>query len=128
MKCLGHNVDCTLSWSFHVSDLYKRFSCTCFALRTMAPLLGPKPMMTVYYGLISSVMSYSVELWEGSSDAHRVLSVQRRAVLKMKYLLLSDSCVGAFRKHGILRPPSLFISKVILVTFSINADLKTSQL
>lgn len=45
----------------------------------------------------------------------------------MKYLLLPDCCIGDFRKRGILRPSSLYISKVILVTFSIIADLKTGQ-
>lgn len=104
-----------------VPDPCNIFSRTCFSLRTAAPLLDLRD----YDDGVRFVSFRHV----GSSDARRIFVFtplfEEGFFRIMKHLPLLNSCVEAFRGLGLLNLPSLYIFKVILVTFGVVGELQT---
>lgn len=113
VKFLGLTIDNSLNWSSHISNICCKLSRTCFALRTLRPLLDTERLLYVYHGCFSSVMSYGIEVWGGSVHAFRVFLEQKRAIRNIQGLPPLSSCRGVFKNLKLLTLPSLYIYKVL---------------
>lgn len=58
-KFLGINVDSTLSWKNHITDLSSWLNTACYAIRAIKPFMSPESMM-IYYSYVHSLLSYGI--------------------------------------------------------------------
>jgi len=79
---LGVRLDGGLRWGDHVDKLAKQISSNIFVLKNISSLNNLSLSKLVYYGLIESLIRYSIILWGLSSkdNLNRILTLQKRAV------------------------------------------------
>ena len=60
---LGMILDDKLSWHAHANHIISKLNSSLFILSRVKHLLGTKNMVTLYYSLIYSHISYGLALW-----------------------------------------------------------------
>jgi hypothetical protein len=115
-KFLGFTVDPTLNWKQHVDLLCNRLGGAVFALRKLKPLISRDALRQVYFSHFHSLMTYGVILWGNSTDAGRVMRMQKRALRTMLGLNQRQSCKTLFTEHRIMTHYSQYLFEVIMYT------------
>ncbi|KAI5643575.1 reverse transcriptase (RNA-dependent DNA polymerase) domain-containing protein [Phthorimaea operculella] len=113
-KFLGFTVDAHLNWKQHVDVLCGKLSSAAFALRKLKPLISASALQQTYFAYFHSIMSYGSILWGNSTDAERVLIMQKRALRAMAGVNPMCSCRELFRKYGIMTHFSQYLFEVIM--------------
>jgi hypothetical protein len=80
IKFLGLLIDETLSWKNHITQLSKRLSSACYALRTITPDLSTDILKIVYHAYVHSLMSYGIIFWGNSSHSIEIFRIQKRVI------------------------------------------------
>lgn len=114
VKFLGVYLDSKLSWVQHINFLCKKMSTNIYLLRNIANNVSQKTLITAYYGLIHSSLSYAILVWGHSSHSTHVFSIQRKAIRIVYSLNYREDCRHAFKKLNILTLPSTYILQCLL--------------
>lgn len=110
VKLLGVVLDDNLSWSGHVDCLRKSLTSVIFLLRQLRLVLGTTTLLSTYFALFQSRISYAVILWGNSCHALKIFRLQKRAIRVLAGI--NDNrvhCKMLFKKFGIMPLPSLYI-------------------
>ena len=112
---LGVRLDGGLRWNEHVDKLAKQLASNIFVLKNISSLNNISLSKLVYYGLIESLIRYSVILWGSSSkcNLNRIFVLQKRAIRCILRLKPTDSCFDHFKELQILTVPSIYMFEVI---------------
>lgn len=112
---LGVRLDGGLRWNDHVDRLAKQLSANIFALKNISSLNNIALSKLVYFGLIESLIRYSIVLWgsSSSSNLNRIFVLQKRAVRCILKLRPTESCLDHFKELGFLTVPSIYMYEVI---------------
>lgn len=111
---LGIDLDGRLNWSDHVDRLCGRISSHVFLLRQMKRFSSENTLLTLYYALIHSRLSYGVVLWGNCSTAIRLFRLQKMSIRIIAGAASREHCKPFFLKYGIMTLPCLYIYHSIL--------------
>jgi hypothetical protein len=104
-----------LRWNNHVDKLAEQISSNIFVVKNISSLNNLSVSKLVYYGLIESLIRYSIILWGLSSKANlnRIFTLQKRAIRCILRLKPTESCFPHFKNLGILTVPCIYMFEVI---------------
>nr|CAI5842028.1 unnamed protein product [Callosobruchus analis] len=127
VKTLGIVLDDRLSWKPHTTDLRNTLSCAVFALRRLSKLVGQEILLTVYYAIFHSRMSYGITLWGNSTGAVEIFKIQKKAVRIVSGIGYRDSCRKHFVSLRIMPLPTLFMYYQLLETHKHRAEFEKNM-
>nr|CAI5824316.1 unnamed protein product [Callosobruchus analis] len=113
-KFLGVLIDPKLTWKDHTTHVRQSTCKNIFALRSLCNKLNSKYLLTAYYGLIHSKMTYVLLVWGHTAHLGHILSLQRRAIRLIAGLGYRDECRKASVDLGILTLPCCYILQCVL--------------
>lgn len=114
VKLLGFTLDSKLRWEAHTDLICKRLSRSLYLLRRLSADLPGPYLRQAYYAFFHSIMSYGIRLWGHSSNVHKILLLQKRAVRIVSGAGWLDHCRPLFIKNNILTVTSLYVLECIL--------------
>lgn len=115
-KFLGFTLDSNLNWKNHVEALCVKLSSAVFALRKLKPLISSGALRQMYFAYFHSLMSYGSVLWGDSTDANRVLLMQKRALRTMAGVKPRQSCRPLFVEYRIMTHYSQYLFEILMFT------------
>jgi hypothetical protein len=127
-KFLGLNIDCTLSWKDHITELSSRQNYACYAIRARKPFMSLDSMKSIYYSYVHSILSYGIIFWGNSHLSDSIFNIQKR----IRVITSSgryDSCRELFKKLQILPLQSQYIFSLLVLVikngsgFISNSDI-----
>lgn len=95
---LGSIIDVTLTFTPQIDNLCSKLAKATFAILNLKKEINIKGLITSYYSLAYSVMSYSISVWGLSVEANRVFVMQKRIIRIMFNLGYRESCRDIFKK------------------------------
>lgn len=113
VKYLGTWIDSQLNWSKDIDETVKKLNSAFYVIRNLKRYLNPRSLITVYYGIVQSHLTYNVLLWGRASDLDRVFVAQKRIIRLMFGLDFRESCQGTFREKQIMTVVCLYIYKAL---------------
>lgn len=113
-KFLGIHIDDGLTWSLHIDYVCKMLNSSFYAIRQMKAVLNLPGLLSLYYAMAYSRMSFGILCWGCGGDFQRVFVAQKRILRLIFNLNPLESCKPTFVKHNILSLPSIYIFKCIL--------------
>lgn len=115
-KFLGILIDENLSWKQHVAFLNNKISRTLFIIKQVKHFLPCESLMTLYYSLIESHLSYGILAWGNASESikHRTIILQKRALRVINKASYNSHTDPLFKSSKILKLNDLYEHKVIL--------------
>ncbi|KAK9509278.1 hypothetical protein O3M35_006627 [Rhynocoris fuscipes] len=115
VRYLGIALDHTLQWSDHIESVLTKIIIKYELILIIKDEVSLNVLITAYYGLFYSNMSYGILLWGGSSNAIIIFKLQKRALRTIFGKKSRDSCKLLFRENNILTMISLFIFKNLML-------------
>jgi hypothetical protein len=61
---LGVNIDSSLSWKDHITELSSRLNKACYAIRAIKPFMSLDSMKKICYSYVHSILSYGIIFWD----------------------------------------------------------------
>lgn len=119
---LGMTIDSRLDWREHVSVMSNSLSRYCYAIGTVADMVGRDAALIAYYSLVESRLRYGIILWINSSETDRLFVVQKRILRRILKLNQRESCREHFKGNKVLTLYSLSILEGIMFAAK-NYDL-----
>jgi hypothetical protein len=129
VKFLGVHIDSLISWDTHISILANKLSSVCYLIRTIRPTVATDILLTLYYGLFYSHVTYSILLWGSSPSALKIFKIQKRIIRLIALAGLRTSCRPLFNDLKILPLPCVYMMYAILFIkghlkdFTLNSDV-----
>lgn len=120
-KILGTTIDDRLTWYPHVDSVARKLASSLFVLRRLKNSTSTETLLTVYFSLMHSHLTYSVVHWGNSSSAVRLFRVQKKAMRLIANAGYYDHCQPIFKQFGVMPLPSLYIYYQ-LIEIHINSD------
>lgn len=68
VKFLGMNLDLKLKWNMHIDNLEKKLARGLFILRVLTKNVSCDILMTLYYAIFHSHLTYALLVWEHSAE------------------------------------------------------------
>jgi hypothetical protein len=99
------NIDTTLSWKDHITELSSRLNKACNALRAIKPFMSTDVMMSIYYSYVHSILAYGIIFWGNSCFRDNIFRIQKRTISIAMYTpfwLIVSSSSGAILVSGII--------------------------
>jgi hypothetical protein len=78
IKFLGLNIDTTLSWKDHITELSSRLNKACYALRAIKPFMSTDVMKSFYYAYVHSILAYGIIFWGSSCFSDNIFRIQKQ--------------------------------------------------
>lgn len=113
-KFLGIHVDQHLQWKAQIESVVDKLNRARFAISRLRSSIPMESLLSIYYSLVYSHLSYNVILWGNSSQSDRVFIAQKRILRTMFGLLPKESCRNCFILHGLLTFPCIYIFRCLL--------------
>ena len=90
VKYLGFYIDDELNWKTHISFVCSKLKRANGALSKLHHFVSEKILLSLYYSLFHSHMSYAALIWDQRENIHirRILTLQKQAFLKPGLLKL----------------------------------------
>lgn len=126
VRFLGVTLDSTLRWNTHISTLAAKVSRSVFLLRNLVSRVSKDVLRTAYFGLCHSLFSYGTIVWGQAADAHRIFSLQRKAVRIVAGLAYRQDCRHAFIELKILTLPCICIHEYLIYAKTNNNQFRTN--
>lgn len=114
VKFLGVYLDNKLTWEKHANNICNKVSKHIFLLRGLAKTVSQTTLLTAYYGLIHSQITYAILVWGHSPHAATVFAIQRRAIRVIAGLGYRDDCRDAFKNLKVLTLCSIYVLQCLL--------------
>ena len=97
-KCLGVQVDETLSWEAHISEVIGKVAKVLAALRRLRPICPQSTLVTIYKSLILPHLDYISAVWVciGNGLSQKLEKLQNRAAC-----IITGSCWDAPILHAL---------------------------
>jgi len=111
---LGIIIDERLTWKQHIDQLAARISSFTFVLRVLQSEISLAVALQVYYAHVNSRISYGIILWGGSSEAVRILILQKKCLRSIFNVSRETSCRPLFQKYKILTVVEIYIIQCCL--------------
>lgn len=77
---LGVTLDHAMLWDKHIDTVASKLCRNIYLLRYLASSLSQTALISAYYSLVNSHLSYTILSWGHSPGSSRLFRLQRRAV------------------------------------------------
>jgi hypothetical protein len=127
-KVLGLNIDTTLSWKAHITELSSRLNKACYALRATKPFMSTDVMKSICYAYVRSILAYGIIFWDNSCFSDNIFRIQKRIIRVITNSRKHDSCRQLLKKIQILTLQSQYIFSLLVFVvknrshFILNSD------
>ena len=125
-KLLGTHLDNKLLWDKHIEHVCAQLNKAYFAILQMQSTLDEAGLLSIYYALAYSHISYNIIAWGSARDRDRVFVCQKRLIRLIFQMNYNESCKYIFKTKKILTTPCIFIFKCLMYTKK-NMDLFTQR-
>ena len=124
-KFLGVNIDCSLSWSYHIDVLTKTISMELGVLRRLKSFMSSFALLKVDSSVIFPHFKYCCTTWSGAKNAaniEKIFKLQKRAArIILNEQNVMTSSIVLFNKLKWMPMPYYFVyRKAVLVFKSLN--------
>ncbi|KAG8269471.1 hypothetical protein J6590_108287 [Homalodisca vitripennis] len=102
VKLLGFILDPGLTWRSHTNSVCIRLSRALHLLRRLKPMLTNKYLLTVYFAMFHSHISYGLHIWGHAAGCKDILLLQKKALRVISPPGFLDSCRPIFVSLKIL--------------------------
>lgn len=112
---LGIQVDQKLTWQNHIEKLSGRVRKLVYFFKRTRNILNPKLLMTVYYALCQSILTYCISAWGGAYKSH-LIRLERSQRMVLKIMLGKSyrySTEQLYKDANVLTVRQLYISNII---------------
>lgn len=109
IKLLGTHLDEHLTWNNQIDYVCAKLNSAYYAILKLKCNLHLDSIITVYYALVYSILSYNTALWGNSSSVGRVFVLQKRIIRLIFNLKFRESCRPVFVREKILTVPCIYI-------------------
>ena len=125
IKYLGVILDASLTWKQHIDKLIKKLNKATAMLYKVRPYVNERTMLTLYYSLNYSHLTYATEVWGNASktNINRILTIQKRIVRMISYednrlenFLLPESA-PLFKKLKVMKIENIHKMKILNFVF-----------
>ena len=116
-KFLGTVVDSNLIWSDHIEYMTSKLNKSYFLILSLKNSLTIDCLLSIYYGIFYSHLSYNVIVWGSSPLATRLFLIQKRVIRVIFNLKYLDSCRQIFRCKSILTLTGIYLYKIMVYTY-----------
>ena len=109
IKFLGIYIQDSITWSCHINYITPKLSSSCYAMRSIKPVMSLNTLKTIYYSCFNAITSYGLPFWGNSPHTIKIFRIHkriRRIILGCKKRV---SCRNLFRKLKILPRASQYI-------------------
>lgn len=124
---LGSVIDSTLTFTPQIDTLCCKLAKTTFAILNLKKELNTNVLVTCYYSLAYSVISYNIILWGQSTDATRVFVMQKRIIRILFDLNYRESCRDTFKTKKIMTVICIYIFKISCFIHRNLHEFKTNR-
>ena len=112
-KLLGVNIDCSLSWSYHIDVLTKKISKKLGVLLRLKSFMSSFALRKVYNSVIFPHFNYCCTIWSGAKNAvniDKIFKLQKRAarIILNEQSVMTPSIV-LFNKLKWMPMPDYFV-------------------
>ena len=82
LRYLGLNIDDLLTWKHHISELSKKLNMSIGILFKMNKLCPKRSLMSLYFSLVHSYLSYGTFVWGNANETHlnKIRVLQKKVV------------------------------------------------
>ena len=118
-KFLGVLVDSLFNWKKHAEFILNKLNSAYFAILQLRSLLNKNALISIYYSLVYTYLTYGVFLWGDSVYSNRIFLAQKRIIRLIFRLKGTETCKLVFKTYKLLTLPSIYIYKC-LIFFKLN--------
>ena len=125
VKYLGILIDCHLNWNAHETALSPKLSRAIGMLSKIRHYVDRNTLMMIYYGIFSSLLMYSSQIWGQNKSAITKLQVlQNKAMRVINFKPNRTSATPLFKDCGILKlTDNINLQNFLFAYDSINNQL-----
>ena len=93
IKYLGVYIDSTLSGNYHCKMLRPKLTRACGMLSKARYYVPEKELVSLYYAIFSSHLSYGSQIWSQNSNSclDKIISLQKRALRNLQISMLTQT-------------------------------------
>ena len=105
IKYLGVYIDSTLSGKYHCDMLRPKLSRACGMLSKARYYVPEKELVSLYYAIFSSHLSYGSQIWSQNSNSYldKIISLQKRALRTLKFAEFNAHSDPLFKDLKVLK-------------------------
>lgn len=113
-KLLGIYLDPALTWFNHCDKISAKLSSLTYLFHNLVDCVSINTILTAYFSLFHSVLTYGILLWGHSASAKRVFALQRKVIRKIAKQSYRADTKPWFSKLNIMTLPAIYIYYCIL--------------
>lgn len=119
-KYLGVIVDSNLNWTEHVKKVVQKSRFIIYLVYKLKPILASKQLLTIYYGLFWSIVTYGIVVLGGTHDVSMspLLTIQKKLVKLIFNKPPFYSSEDLYKEQSIISVRKYFIEKSIFRNFT----------
>lgn len=117
IKFLGILVDRHLLFNDHIEHVCCKISKAFYAISQLKNSFNEKSILTTYYAMVYSHISYNIIVWGQSPDISRLFVLQKRILRLIFNLPYNSSCRLIFKDKKILTISSIYLFKILLYIY-----------
>ena len=104
-KCLGLNIDESLTWKYHVQNINNKISRSLFSIKQAMNFLPLHSLKTLYFSLIQPLLTYDILAWGNANTSiiHKTTMMQKRAIRVINKATYNAHTDPLYKKSGILK-------------------------
>jgi hypothetical protein len=107
-------MDNTLSWNLHIENVINKLTRVCYIIRSVKPYMSSSSLVTIYYSLFHSILSYGIIFWGQSTNSKKLFMLQKRVVHLITGHGNRSSSRNLFRLLEILPLKSQYIFSILI--------------
>jgi hypothetical protein len=118
-KFLGVTVDSVLSWQKHISLVKGKIARGLGIICKARKSLNDKSLLTLYYSMIYSHLTYCIEVWGNTFTTHinSLFRLQKKAVKLIKSVPIRSPTAPLFKELGLLMLPQIHLHCSLIFIF-----------
>ena len=122
IKYLGLILDSHLSWNHHINELTKKLNRTIGIIYKIRSDCTHKVLLSLYYSLFHSHLSYGLSVWGNSNDSYisKICLLQKKIVRAITFSDFKAHSAPILKNLGILEIKDLFKYKTTSLMFDFD--------
>ena len=118
VKFLGLNIDGTLSWDKHCTEVANTISRNNAVINRVKHLLPPPSLKILYHSFIQPHIHYGLPAWGGcnTQNKKRIVNIQKRAIRTVTKSYYIAHTEPRMKKFGLLKLDFLYQQQCLLLT------------
>lgn len=118
-KYLGIMVDSNLRWNEHVSNITKKTRYIIYLFYKLKSILSSKQLMTLYYSLFWSIVTYGIIAWGGATNTiiAPIITIQKRIIKIIFNKPASFPSEQLYREQEIIELRKYYIEKSLFTNY-----------